>query len=136
MTTPALVQASADPLSPIRATLEAIAAQPGQRPWQGISPDLTVPDLTAPDLTVDDTGGWIRATELFSGDALEDFLDTAKQRWRATPHAAAALAWKCYSYWLALPAVLGYAAARRVPLLRVPLRELLRRLLRVFYVGP
>jgi hypothetical protein len=123
MTAPALVQASSDPLSPIRATLEAIAAQPGQRPWQGISPDLTVPDLTAPDLTapvltVDDKGGWIRATELFSGDALEDFLDTAKQRWRATPHAAAALAWKCYSYWLALPAVLGYAAARRVPLLR------------------
>ena len=34
------------------------------------------------------------------------------------PHAAAALAWKCYSYWLALPAVLGYAAARRVPLVR------------------
>jgi hypothetical protein len=28
------------------------------------------------------------------------------------------LAWKCYSYWLSLPAVIGYAAARRVPLVR------------------
>ena len=30
---------------------------------------------------------------------------------------AAALAWKAYTYWLALPAVLGWASARRVPLL-------------------
>ena len=29
---------------------------------------------------------------------------------------AAALAWKAYSYWLSLPVVLGWASARRVPL--------------------
>jgi hypothetical protein len=108
MTAPTVVPGSTDPLSPIRATLRAMAARPDQRPLQGISPNLTL----------DDTGGWTRATDLISGEALDDFLDTAKQRWCATPHAAAALAWKCYSYWLALPAVLGYAAARRVALMR------------------
>ncbi len=71
-----------------------------------------------PDLTIDGGPEWMPATDLVSGATLDEFLDTAKQRWRATPHAAAALAWKCYSYWLSLPAVLGYAAARRVPLLR------------------
>lgn len=98
---------AADPLTPIRATLRAMAASPGNR-TSGISPNLTI----------DHADGWVRATDLISGDAIDDFLDTAKQRWRATAHAAAALAWKCYSYWLALPAVLGYAVARRVPLLR------------------
>jgi hypothetical protein len=62
--------------------------------------------------------GWTPATGLVGGAAVDDWLDTAKQRWRGTPHAAAALAWKCYSYWTALPAVLGYAVARRVPMLR------------------
>ena len=108
MTAPAIETSHPDPLDPIRVTLAAMAARPGRRPLAGISPGLMV----------DGAGGWVGATELVSGDALADFLDTAKQRWRATPHAAAALAWKCYSYWLALPAVLGYATARRVPLLR------------------
>jgi hypothetical protein len=44
-------------------------------------------------------------------------LASAQRRWNAQPHAAAALAWKAYTYWLALPAVLGWASARRVPLL-------------------
>jgi hypothetical protein len=99
---------ASDPLDPIRLTVRALATRPGIPPIRGISPDLDV----------DDSPGWVAATELFSGTALDDFLDTAKQRWRATPHAAAALAWKCYSYWLSLPAVLGYAAVRRVPLMR------------------
>jgi hypothetical protein len=106
--TPAIAAPAADPLAPIRATLAAMAARPDLPSLNGIAPDLTVRDQT----------GWTPATALVSGEALDDLLDTAKQRWSATPHAAAALAWKCYSYWLALPAVLGYAAARRVPLLR------------------
>jgi hypothetical protein len=79
-----------------------------------------VPPLTglAPDLTVSDPIGWTPATELTSGAAIDGLLDAAKQRWRAAPHAAGALAWKSYSYWLALPALLGYASARRVPLVR------------------
>ncbi|WP_226362231.1 hypothetical protein [Pseudonocardia sp. ICBG1142] len=44
-------------------------------------------------------------------------LGWAETRWRAPPHVAAALAWKEYTYWLAVPVVLGWTVARRVPLL-------------------
>ncbi|MBM2617028.1 hypothetical protein JIG36_15835 [Actinoplanes sp. LDG1-06] len=70
----------------------------------------------APDLVVHDTAGWSPASVL-AGDRLDTLLDSSRRRWNAQPHAAAALAWKAYTYWLALPAVLGYASARRVPLL-------------------
>ncbi|MDG4834073.1 IucA/IucC family C-terminal-domain containing protein [Solwaraspora sp. WMMD1047] len=72
----------------------------------------------APGLTVADEAGWTPATELVDGTRLPQLLDAARHRWNAAPHAAAALAWKAYTYWLALPAVLGWASARRVPLLR------------------
>src|SRR5690348_16034649 len=74
-----------------------------------------IPGL-APDLVVTDTSAW-RPTSLLTGDALDLLLEAAGTRWNAQPHAAAALAWKAYTYWLALPAVLGYASARRLPLL-------------------
>jgi hypothetical protein len=77
------------------------------RPMRGISPDLAAYGAC-----------WVPATELTSGDAVDDLLAAARARWQGSPHASAALAWKAYSYWLALPAVLGYTAARRVPLLR------------------
>jgi hypothetical protein len=70
----------------------------------------------APDLLVADDTGWVPATRL-ADDLLPDLLESARRRWNAQPHAAAALAWKAYAYWLALPAVLGWASARRVPLL-------------------
>src|SRR6266545_6984693 len=72
----------------------------------------------APGLVVDDLRGWVPATALVRGGpaALDDLLDAAKQRWNAPTHVAAALAWKSYSYWVALPAVLGWATSRRVPL--------------------
>lgn len=109
MTAPALALATAsDALAPVRATLHAMAAYPGQPLITGISPDLGV----------DDRPGWVASTEIVTGRALDDLLLAAQERWHATPHAAAALAWKCYSYWLSLPAVLGFAVARRVPLLR------------------
>jgi len=98
---------AADALAPIRETLAHIATRPDIPAVNGIEPGLTVTDPT----------GWVRATELVSGDALDDLLDTAARRWNAAPHAAAALAFKCYAYWLALPAVLGYATVRRVPLM-------------------
>ena len=85
-----------------------MAEQPGLPPINGLVAGLFV----------DDTEGWVPATALVTGEALDDLLDTAKQRWNAAPHAAAALAWKSYTYWLALPAVLAYVAALRVPLLR------------------
>ncbi|MFI5493533.1 hypothetical protein [Actinoplanes sp. NPDC051859] len=70
----------------------------------------------APDLLVGDPAGWRPAADL-TGPTLDTLLDSSRQRWQAQPHAAAALAWKAYTYWLALPAVLGWASARRVPLL-------------------
>jgi hypothetical protein len=103
------------PLAPIFAALNAIQARHGGAAIHGVAPDLLVSDPL----------GWLPATDLVSGEQLPDLLDTAKQRWGATPHAAAALAWKAYTYWLALPAVLGWASARRVPLV-VPSRVLVR----------
>jgi hypothetical protein len=106
--TGATLALSADPLAPVRSTLSAMATNPNVPPMTGLATGLTISDPT----------DWTSAVSLANGGALDALLDTAKQRWRATPHAAAALAWKCYSYWVALPAVLGYAAARRVPLVR------------------
>src|SRR5262245_20926883 len=96
-------------LAPVRETLDAMAAQPDTPELTGLLPGLTHDSQVLVD--------WVPATALVSGLALPDLLDHAKQRWRAAPHAAAALAWKCYTYWLALPAVLGYAGPRRVPLM-------------------
>jgi hypothetical protein len=95
---------AAQPLAPVTATLRAMF---------GTSTEL--PGL-APDLVVHDPAGWQPAALLADG-RLDTLLDSAGRRWKAQPHAAAALAWKAYTYWLALPAVLGWASARRVPLL-------------------
>ncbi len=108
MAPPAALAATADPLAPVRETLYQMARRPDIPAMHGIARGLTVTDLN----------GWIPATDIVSGAALDDLLAAAQRRWDAAPHAAAALAWKCYSYWLALPAVIGYAAARRVPLVR------------------
>ncbi|MEU1751970.1 hypothetical protein ABZ436_04825 [Micromonospora matsumotoense] len=71
----------------------------------------------APGLVVTDEGGWHPATTLVDGTLMPEFLRAAARRWGGTPHACAALAWKSYSYWTALPVALGWASARRVPLL-------------------
>ncbi len=95
---------SGQPLAPVTATLRAMF---------GTSTEL--PGL-APDLLVWNAAGWMPTSEL-AGGQLPALLASAQRRWSAQPHAAAALAWKAYTYWLALPAVLGWASARRVPLL-------------------
>jgi hypothetical protein len=95
-------------LAPVIATLRSIAARHGEKPVHAL----------APAIVVDDPAGWTPARDLASDTGLTDLLATAKERWSAQPHAAAALAWKCYTYWLALPALIGYAGARRVPLPR------------------
>jgi ferric iron reductase protein FhuF len=101
MTVPVL---HVDPLAPVRTTLAAMS----QPRMAGL----------APDLTVDEPAGWRFATALTSGDALDDLLSAARDRWHAPTHTAAALAWKSYTYWLALPAIVGFASSRRIPLLR------------------
>jgi hypothetical protein len=107
MTTLANATAVAPPLTSVVAVLRAMGTRHGAAAIRGI----------APDLVVGDPAGWMPASRLVDGSRLPDLLDAAKQRWGATPHAAATLAWKSYTYWLALPAVLGWASARRVPLL-------------------
>jgi hypothetical protein len=71
----------------------------------------------APSLVVTDEDGWTPATELVNGAQLPTLLDRTRQWLGAAPPAAAALSWKIYTYWLALPAVHGWASVRRVPLL-------------------
>jgi hypothetical protein len=94
-----------NPLAPVHAALVA-----------AFGPDP--PPLIARDLVVDDTGGWLPSTGLVDGAFVPDLLAAVAHRRGASPHAAAALGWKAYSYAVALPAVLGWAAARRVPLVR------------------
>jgi len=103
------------PLAPVTTTLALMRVRHGKDSLQGLAPGL----VTTPG------AGWRRATELLTPDGMAGFLDAAALRWNAQPHAAAALAWKCYTYWLALPAILGFAAARRVPLM-TPERVLVR----------
>jgi hypothetical protein len=92
------------PLAPVTATLRATFG----------TDDL--PGL-APGLLATDGFDWAPATTLVDGTRLPELLSAAARLWGGTPHACAALAWKAYSYWALLPAVLGWAAARRVPLL-------------------
>ncbi len=75
----------------------------------GVATGLVVP----PDTVA--TEGWFPATKLVDGSLLPALLDEPVRRWGAPPHAAAALSWKAYTYWLCLPAVLGYARLRRIP---------------------
>jgi hypothetical protein len=88
-----------DALRPLAVTLSAL------RSTQGLADPLNVVNQS----------GWVHANDLLDGTRLPDLLHTARQRWGAAPHAAATLAWKSYSYWLALPAVLSWAVARRIP---------------------
>jgi hypothetical protein len=101
--------AAAAALAPVHDTVQAMAARPDLPPLRGIVPGLIVPAVG---------GQWFAAAALVSGEAIEDLLAAAHRRWSASPAAEAALAWKSYSYWAALPALLGYASARRVPLPR------------------
>lgn len=84
--------------------------------WRRSGPDGVrgiVPGL----IVTDPDPGWLPASALLSGERLDELLDSAKQRWGASPPAAAALAWRSYAYWLTLPAVLSWATTRRVPLI-------------------
>jgi ferric iron reductase protein FhuF len=94
-----------DPLAPVHVTLAA--AFPTNPPG-GLVPGLTVTDGP----------GWICAQAIADGSRVPDLLAVVGRRRRASPHVAAALAWKAYTYALALPVVVGWAAARRVPLVR------------------
>lgn len=57
------------------------------------------------------------AADLAAGAGIDALMATAAAQWGGSPHANAALAWKTYCYWAIAPAVLGYVAARRVPVM-------------------
>jgi hypothetical protein len=102
-TTPAFVPG----IVPVENALAAVRRRRGPEVTRGLVPGL---------LVVDATRGWLSAGSL-TGSRLDELLDAAKQRWGASPHVAAALAWRSYTYWLAMPVVLGWAVSRRVLLL-------------------
>lgn len=58
-----------------------------------------------------------RAAELAAGERIEELMGSAAALWGGSAHANAALAWKTYCYWNLAPVVLGYVAARRVPVM-------------------
>jgi hypothetical protein len=95
-------------LAPILATLDTVRTR---RP-------AAVHGLAA-GLVVEDPTGWVPATRFTDPTVLTEVLEAARVRWGAGPAAAAALAWKSYTYWVVLPAVLGYAVGR-VPDLSAP----------------
>lgn len=105
--TPTLVPA----LAPVERALATVRRRRGAEGTRGLVPGLVVPG---------DHTGWFPAGDLLRGprgdghDDLGRLLDVAKQRWGGSPHAAAALAWRSYTHWLAMPVVLGWALARRV----------------------
>lgn len=98
------VTAALRPLDPIVAALAEVR---GDSDAFGIADGLVVAD----------PNGWLPATALVDGTAIPDLLAAPARIWGAQPHAAATLAYKAYTYWLTMPAVLGWAVARRVPLL-------------------
>ncbi|MFG2000808.1 hypothetical protein ACGFNU_16850 [Spirillospora sp. NPDC048911] len=71
----------------------------------------------APGLRAGD--GWSSGAELARSphDALGAMVEQAAARWSAPPHVAAALWWKGFAYWTALPVVVGWALHGRVPLM-------------------
>ncbi|SCE71911.1 Ferric iron reductase FhuF-like transporter [Micromonospora viridifaciens] len=93
------------PFAPVTAALRAMF---GTDDLPGLAPGL---------LVTGEEARWAPAARLVDGTLLPELLRAAARQWGGTPHACAALAWKSYSYWTALPVVLGWASARRVPLL-------------------
>jgi hypothetical protein len=89
-------------LEPILSRLDAVRDRLGDAPVRGLAPGLLVTDPT----------GWTPATRYVDGTALPDLISAARRRWGGSPHVAAAVAWKSYAYWIALPAVLGLTAGR------------------------
>jgi len=89
-------------LDQLQVTLDTMRDRLGDGPVRGLVPGLVVADPR----------GWTPAGRYADGTALPGLISTAQRRWGTAPHVAAALAWKSYTYWVALPAVLGFAIGR------------------------
>lgn len=98
-------------LQPIVDVLDRVEARHGEAPVHGVAPHLVRP----PSPFAGQDVGWLPATSLVDGTAIDEFLAAAGRRWPADPHVVAALAWKSYTYWVTLPTVIGFVAERVVP---------------------
>lgn len=95
-------------LAPVEAALATVRSRRGPTGTRGLQPGLLVPAGAA---------GWFPARRLLDeAEELDHVLAVAARFWSAPGHVAASLAWRSYTYWLVMPVVLGWAAARRVPL--------------------
>nr|WP_277605225.1 ferric iron reductase [Glycomyces sp. L485] len=97
-----------DLAAPLRTAADHVERLHGPRPLMGLRPWLDGGTVDGVEFSGAELSDGSRVTELLAGSA---------RLWGGSPHASAALAWKTYCYWVVLPAVLGYIAARRVPLL-------------------
>ena len=98
-----------DPAVPLRVAAEIGERHRGPRTLLGLRPWLDGDEPPA--------GNEIPASALADGSRVDELLADAAAQWGGSAHASAALAWKTYCYWAIVPAVLGYVAARRIPLL-------------------
>lgn len=98
-----------DLAAPLREAADIVERYCGAQPLMGLRPWLDGDE--APE------GNHLPATTLADGSRIDELLADAARLWGGSPHASAALAWKTYCYWVVAPAVLGYIADRRVPLL-------------------
>lgn len=97
-----------EPLDALRAVADRVDHQVSPHPLAGLRHWIdgdSVPGVDFP------------AAELAAGERVEELMTAAAALWGGSPHANAALAWKTYCYWTLAPAVLGYVAARRVPVM-------------------
>lgn len=96
---------STDPLAPLVAFLDRL-----NREWTRLG--------VAADLRPDPAVRWEPMCDFaeppYAG--LRAMVEQTAAMSRAPDHVAAALLWKTYAYWTALPVVLGWALNRRVPL--------------------
>lgn len=107
------VRATPAALRPIVDVLDRVEERLGEAPVHGL-----VHGLLADTSTGSQGSGWLPATRLVDGTAIDDLLAAAERRWPADPHVAAALAWKSYAYWVTLAPVLGFVSNRAVPDMR------------------
>ena len=98
-----------DPLTPLRRAAAHAERVHGPHPLRGLRHWLTGSPSPA--------GVHLLGSELADGSRTGELLADSARLWGGSEHASAALAWKTYCYWVMAPAVLGYTAARRVPLL-------------------
>lgn len=98
-----------EPMGALRAVADQVELEVSPHPLAGVRAWL---DGDVPEGAIE-----FPAAELAAGERIEELMGTAAALWGGSAHANAALAWKTYCYWTLAPVVLGYVAARRVPVM-------------------